>query len=84
MKVKVKVIRGFNDLSEKKLRNVGETFECNMERAEFLEMHKVVEIMEHIKEAVIEETIDDHAVKGELSNEKKVELKVTKKSKKKK
>lgn len=43
--MKVKVLRRFNDLKEKKLRDLGEVFTATKERAEELQAKGFVDIM---------------------------------------
>ena len=54
--MKVKVLYDFNDLKENKKRIIGEEFECDVERAQFLiEKGAVEEVKEEIKEEPKEE-----------------------------
>ncbi len=57
MMVKVKAIKNFNDLEENERRIAGKSeWECSKERADFLLEHKVIEVIEKIKETpIIEE-----------------------------
>lgn len=65
MQVKVKVIKNFYDMEEKKQRRVGEEYTTNKIRAEYLGEHEAVEIIEEKKnelknsEDVIEEKLDN-------------------------
>ncbi len=60
--MKVKVLTTFKDIKEKKLREVGEEFECTKERYE--EIRKVGNLVE-IAEKVPEEAVEDTEVKRE-------------------
>ena len=53
--MKVKVIKDFNDLQEKKQRKIGDVFECTEDRANFLKEHNAVEFIEEEQWAVLEE-----------------------------
>ncbi len=60
MKAKVKALINFNDIEANKKRIAGEEFECSKIRAEYLEEHQAVEILEIIKEKeIIEEAIEE-------------------------
>lgn len=50
MKVKVKAIMKFNDVSENTIREIGDVWECEKDRADYLAEHKGVEIIEEVKE----------------------------------
>lgn len=60
--VKVKAIISFNDLLEKKERQIGDTFECTEERLEVLLAHNAVEVIDGKKEEVKEEVIEEAVV----------------------
>lgn len=96
--VKVKAIMSFNDLLEKKERQIGDTFECTEERLEVLLAHNAVEVIDNKKEEVVEEVIEEAVVEepvveiaeGEITYdvepdaELKAEIKLEEKPKKKK
>ena len=69
--MKVKVLMKFTDMEENCERKVGEEFECEKDRAEYLAENKAVEILEQVKEEAFE-----------VKEPKKEEKKTTKKSKK--
>ncbi len=48
--MKVKAIINFNDLKENTHRNIGDIFECDEERKQYLLEHNAIEIIEEIKE----------------------------------
>lgn len=70
MKVKVKALIKFNDVEEKKLRNIGDEFTCLEERADYLLKHNAVEVVKDVKEEQpkvnIEIKIDSKKVAEEL------------------
>jgi len=49
MKFKVKALINFNDLEENKKRNIGDEFECSMQRKDYLLEHKAIEVVTEIK-----------------------------------
>ena len=53
---KVRVIRRYNDLTLKKIKEKGEEFEVSEQRAQHLVKQKMVEIVEPVKSKKIEET----------------------------
>lgn len=78
MKFKVKALIDFNDLEEKKRRNIGDEFECSKTRCDFLLEHKAVEVVEEVKiNLETEVTLDKEKVLETLKE------KSTKQSKKK-
>ena len=76
MQVKVKVIKNFYDMEEKKQRRVGEEYTTNKIRAEYLVEHEAVEIIEE-KKNELKSSVD--IIEEELPKEEKSK-KRTKKS----
>lgn len=67
MKYKVKAIISFNDLEANTHRNIGDVFEVNEGRKDYLLEHKAIEVFEEVKEKnkisfVIAEKLDDEHI----------------------
>lgn len=72
--VEVKALKKFRDMSINKDRQVGEVFEVDKTRAEYLSNEReLVEIIREVKEPVIEEAVKE--VKKETANKKKTNAK---------
>ena len=69
MKAKVKALMDFNDLEANAKRKEGDEFVCSLERAEYLQDHKGVEILEVLKEEKPKVEIKEVAV--EVTKKKK-------------
>lgn len=74
MKYLVKAIINFNDLKEKTNRKIGDEWECEKARMEFLLEHKAIEVIDEIKEKVpIVENVEESIERIEQSAKEQVE-----------
>lgn len=80
MKVKVKAKIIFDDIEDETRREVGDEWICEKERAEYLEQHNAIEIIEEIKE--VKEETKKVEEKPKKATERKATTKKTTNSKK--
>lgn len=79
MKYQVKALINFNDLNENKKRVVGEEFECEELRKDYLLEHNAIEVIKEIPEKVIEEVHEVEEIEEEPIIEKPKKKKKSKK-----
>ena len=79
MKFKVRALINFNDLEEKKKRNIGDEFECSKMRCDYLLEHKAIEVIEEVKEQTKKDEVKTNDIEKETKIEKPKKKKTSKK-----